>query len=213
MATQFDDRTPAGMGGRIKRIIMAPKAEWPVIDTETTSVRALMTGWAVPLAAIGPVARLIGEQVFGYNILGFHFRPTIASSVGSAVTSYILSLIGVWVFALIIDALAPSFGGVKNPVQAMKVAVYSWTAAWIAGIFAIVPALAFLMILGLYSFYLLYLGLPMLMKAPPEKALGYTIVSIVAAIVVFIVIGAAAGAITHQFAAPPALGVGSLSLH
>src|SRR3546814_6606106 len=72
----------------------------------------------------------------------------------------------------------------------MKVAAYSATAAWVAGIFAIVPSLAMLSILGLYSLYLLYLGLPRLMKAPEEKALAYTAVTIVAAIVLAVIIGA-----------------------
>ncbi|HEV8613124.1 MAG TPA: YIP1 family protein, partial [Gemmatimonadales bacterium] len=96
------------------------------------------------------------------------------------------------VLALIIDALAPSFGGQKNPIQALKVAVYSSTAAWLAGIFAIIPSLGVLGILGLYSLYLLYLGLPILMKAPQDKAIGYTLVVVIVGIVIFVVIGVVA---------------------
>lgn len=74
-------------------------------------------------------------------------------------------------------------------MQALKVAVYSNTPAWLAGIFVLVPALDFLQILGLYSVYLLYLGLPVLMKAPRDKAVIYTVVVVIAAIVIFAVIG------------------------
>jgi hypothetical protein len=97
------------------------------------------------------------------------------------------------VLALIIDALAPNFGGTQNQVQALKVAAYSSTASWVAGIFGLVPILSWLGILGLYTLYLLYLGLPVLMKAPEEKAMGYTVVVIIAAIVLFLVIGLVAG--------------------
>jgi hypothetical protein len=109
------------------------------------------------------------------------------------VVTYLLTLGGVFVLALIIDALAPSFGGTQNQVQALKVSAYSSTASWVAGIFGLVPALGILGILGLYSLYLLYLGLPVLMKAPAEKAMGYTVVVIIAAIVLFLVVGLVAG--------------------
>ena len=114
----------------------------------------------------------------------------LTNTIGHAVTTYVFALIGTYVLALIIDALAPTFLGTKNNFQALKVAAYSSTAAWLAGIFNLLPSLALLNILGLYSLYLLYLGLPVLMKAPKEKAVPYTIVVVIAAIVIFGVIGA-----------------------
>ena len=83
--------------------------------------------------------------------------------------------------------------GTKNEIQALKVAAYSGAASWLAGIFMLVPALSFLQILGLYSLYLLYLGLPLLMKAPEEKALVYTVVVIVVGVLIVAAIGAISG--------------------
>ena len=71
-----------------------------------------------------------------------------------------------YVEALVIDALAPTFGGQKNFPAALKVSAYSSTAAWLAGIFQLIPAISILAVLGLYSLYLLWLGLPRLMRAP-----------------------------------------------
>ncbi len=113
----------------------------------------------------------------------------ITTSIASAVVHYILTLVGVYILALIIDALAPTFSGEKNINQAFKVATYSYTPGWLVGIFAIIPTLSILGILGLYGLYLLYLGLPVLMKSPKEKSLGYTAAVIVAAIIIFVVIG------------------------
>lgn len=174
---------------RVKGILLRPKQEWQTIAGEATTIAELYKSYVVILAAFGPVASIIGMSIIGISLpfMG-HFRMPITSTVSSAVVSYVLALIGVYVLALIIDALAPTFAGEKNLTQAFKVAAYSYTAGWVAGIFALIPALSVLGILGLYSIYLLYLGLPVLMKAPPEKSIGYTVAVIVAAIIIFIII-------------------------
>lgn len=200
--------TSSSLIERCKNILLKPKEEWDRIDTEPATVGGLMTGWVVPLAAIGPVAGLIGGQVFGYGGFGITIRPSLMGAVTTAVIGYVLALVSAFLLAKIIDALAPTFGGQKNPVQAMKVAAYSGTASYLAGIFQIVPALMILGILGLYSLYLLYLGLPRLMKAPEDKAMGYTIVTVLVAIVLFVVVGAVTAAVTSAVA-PRALTYGS----
>lgn len=188
---------------RAKNILFQPRQEWPVIDAEQASVAGLYTGYIIPLAAVGPVASLIGWSVLGMRI---PFVGAIKVPIGDgfrmALIQYVGGLVGIFVLALIIDALAPTFGGQKNQIQALKVAAYSATAAWVAGIFGIIPALAILGLLGLYSLYLLYLGLPVLMKAPQDKAMGYTVVVIVVAIVLGIVIQV----ITRQFGWRPTMG-------
>jgi hypothetical protein len=179
--------TPPGgsksLVNRVKDILMTPKTEWGVIDGEPATIGGIYTGYVMILAAIGPIAGLIGQQVFGLPFIG---KPPLSYSVTMAVMTYVISLVGVYVLALIIDALAPSFGGTKDSVKAFKVAAYSWTAAWVAGIFGIIPMLGILAIVGLYSLYLLYLGLPRLMRVADDKALGYTIVVIVVQIVIYV---------------------------
>lgn len=217
MASHFPDdptappsaRRDGGLADRAKRLIMTPRSEWTAIDAEPMTVREIFTGWVVPLAAIGPVAGLIGGLAFGYGAFGIVYRPSIGGAVTTAIVSYAMALIGTYVLALIIDALAPTFGGTKNPVAAMKVAAYSATAGWLAGIFGVVPAIAFLSILGLYSLYLLYIGLPLLMKAPADKAIGYIVATIVAAVVLFALVGAVTSAIGARLMAPALLGTTS----
>ena len=144
-----------------REILFHPKQEWMVIEKEPTSVGDLYRKYIAPLAAIGPVAAIIGWSVFGIGVpFAGRYRMPLGSALASGVARYVLALIGVFVLALIIDALAPSFSGQKSRMQALKVAAYASTAAWCAGIFALVPALAFLGVLGLYSLYLLYSGLP-----------------------------------------------------
>jgi hypothetical protein len=179
---------------RVKNILLNPRQEWAVIDAEPTVPVELYKQYIMPLAAIGPVATMIGSTVFGYRIpMVGSFRAPIGQALASMVVTYLLTLGAVYVLALIIDALAPNFGGTKNQLQALKVAAYSSTASWVAGIFSLIPGLRWLNILGLYSLGLLYLGLPVLMKTPEEKALAYTILVILAALVLFLVIGLVAG--------------------
>lgn len=193
----------SGMIDRIKRLLLQPKEEWARIDGEPATAQDVFRSWVVPLAAIGPVCGLIGQQVFGYGAWIVHFRPSLMFSITMAVVTYIMMLVGVWAMTLIIDALAPSFGGTKNQAQAMKVAAYGATASYIAGVFNILPALTILVLLGsLYSFYLFWIGLPMLMKVAADKAVPYVAAIVVAAIVVFWVIGAITGAITSTFVSP-----------
>ena len=191
---------PPSLADRVKAILLQPKEEWPRIDAEPATIGSIYTSYVVPLAAIPAVAGLIGALVFGYSFFGITYRPSIGAALGGAITQYVLALISVFVLSLIIDWLAPTFGGVKSSVQAFKVAAYSATASWVAGIFAIIPSIGTLgMLLGLYSLYLLYLGLPRLMKAPADKAMSYTIVTIIAAIVLGFVVALLVAPISSMF--------------
>ncbi len=179
----------AGLMSRVQGILMKPAAEWDVIDGEAATVPGLFTGYACILAAIPPIALVLQHLLF------IHW--TIIPIIVIAAVSYVASLVGVYLMGMIIDALAPSFDGQKNQVQAMKLAVYPYTAAWVAGALNIVPILGVLAIIAaFYGLYILYLGLPKLMKCPTEKTMGYFVVSIVVAIVVNAVIGMVIASIT-----------------
>ncbi|MBB5986186.1 Yip1 family protein [Sphingobium lignivorans] len=197
--------TPAGPGGdiaaRAKAIILKPRDEWPVIARETTPSGEVFTRYAVPLAAIGPVASFLGGQIFGYGAFGISFRPSIMGSLSIAVGGYILSLVGIFVLSFIANKLAASFGGESSSRNAFKLVVYSMTASWLAGIFSLVPSLSLLGIVGLYSFYLFYVGAAPMMKVPGEKALTYTIVTVICAILLYFVTAAIVGAIGGMFGA------------
>ncbi|WP_372786520.1 Yip1 family protein [Phenylobacterium sp.] len=184
---------------RVKNILIAPAATWDVIDGEAATIGGLYRSYVIPLAAIPAVCNLIGMLVFGIGgIFGISFRPSPVWLICQAIVSYALSLAMVYVLALIIEALAPSFGGTKDRMQAFKIAAYAPTASWIAGVFGLLPQIGILAILGgLYSLYLLYVGLPKLMKAPQDKATPYFAVVLVVAVVVGVVIGAITSSISR----------------
>lgn len=181
----------AKLTDRVKAILTTPKSEWPLLAAEPASVGSLYTGYIMILAALPAIAAFIKSSLIGYDLLGMTMRLPIMSGLAHAVASYLVSLLVVYVVALVIDALAPTFGGEKNLVQALKATAYAWTASWVAGVAIIIPWLGWLIALAgvVYAIYLLYLGLPPTMKCPPERAGAYTAVSVILAIVLSWVLG------------------------
>ncbi len=186
-----------GLVDRVKNILLTPKTEWPVIEAESSSTGDLMGGYVAPLAGIAVLCGFVGHSIVGMSLpfVGTYRVPIIAG-ISMAVFSFAMAFVGIFILSLIINALAPTFGGQKDPAQAMKVAVYSYTPAWIAGVLGIIPALGLIGVLvSLYGLYLLYLGLPRLMKNPEGKSIGYTAVVVICAIVIGFVISLMAGGI------------------
>lgn len=179
---QVADVNVPNLKDRVTKILTSPKTEWPVIDAETTDVAKLYTGYIMILAAIPPLASFIGSSILGFGI----FRLGITAGLIGAIISYALSLAGVYVCALIIDKLAPTFESKPSMIQALKLVAYASTASWVAGVFNILPIFGPLLALlgGLYAIYLLYLGLPVLMKTPEAKVIPYLVVSVLVVIVV-----------------------------
>lgn len=190
---------PSNIVDRVKNILLKPKEEWPVIEGETASISGLYTGYAMILAAIPALAGFIRNAFIGYGAFGFHYRPGVGAALSMAIGQYVMGLVMIAVIALTADFLAPKFGGTANRLHAFKLTIYGATAAWVAGIFAAIPGLSFLGLLGLYSFYLLYTGLPALMKVPQDKALACTAVITVAAIVLSLIASVLLAPLTGMF--------------
>ena len=189
---------PGGMPGapapsfvdRAKNILVSPKTEWPRINSEPATIGGIYTSYVLILAAIPAIAGLIGQQV----MMGI-FTPSLNYSIGTAVIGYALSLVAVYVLALIIDVLAPTFGGARDMVKSFKVAAYAYTPIWVLGILNIIPMLGMIAALvGLgYCAYLLYLGLGVVKGVTADKTVGYTVATIVALIVLYFVIAMVVG--------------------
>ncbi|HXS53710.1 MAG TPA: Yip1 family protein [Usitatibacter sp.] len=181
---------------RAKNIIVTPKTEWQVVAGEATPPGQLIVGYVLPLAAIAAIAGFIGIVLVGAALGHFGVHIGIVWAVAAAVYQVVMSVIMVYVMAFIIDALAPTFGAQKAFPQALKVAVYCYTPVWVMGIVKIIPFLGILVLLAaIYAIYLLYLGLQGVMRAPSEKAAGYTAVVVIVGIVVAIVINVIGGII------------------
>ena len=172
---------------RVKNILMTPKTEWPVIEAEQTDIKSLYLGYIMILAAIPAIAGIIASMFVGSMVGAMAGRAGMGMgvgggfAVGTALASYVITLVVIFVVAFIVDALAPNFGGQKSQINALKLVAYSATAGWVASIFTIIPVLGWIVAIvgSLYGIYLLYLGLPVLMKCPEDKAVIYLVVVVV----------------------------------
>jgi hypothetical protein len=165
---------------RVKNILVNPKGEWPKIAAEPASVQSLYVGYILILAAIGPIAVVLRSLAFGFGL-----------GIPVAIAMYVITLVVTFLITLIVDALAPTFGGEKNMVASLKLVAYSLTAAWIAGIFRIVPYIGGIvgLIAAVYSIYTFYLGVPPIKKSPVDKAMGYAVVVLICYILLIVVLG------------------------
>src|SRR5215218_1517826 len=152
---------------------MTPQAEWPAVAAE--SGEALVLRYIAILALIPALARLVGGWLIG------GYTPFLPALVG-AVLAYALSFMVVFAVALVVDLLAPRFDGQRSYSSALRLTAYSFTPVWLAGVFLLVPGASFLVLLGLYGFYLMWTGMPVLMRAPANRALPYIIVVAICAI-------------------------------
>lgn len=184
---------------RAMNMLKTPKTEWDVVAGEAASIGGLYTGYAIPWSLLQHLASFIGSAFLAgamTSVLGFHLGMTYW--LGSTVLSWVLSLVGIYVAAFIVNALAGSFGSTKSGINAFKLVVYGYTGTWVGGLFAVIPILGGLVAIAgaVYSVYLFYLGLPKMMGTPKEKVVGYMLVSALIMIVIYVLIGLVVGAIS-----------------
>ena len=190
---------------RVRSILLQPAQEWRKIAAESTDVGSLLSDYAGPLSAIPALCGWIGGSIIGYgsgwiggSIIGYGFvRVGLVRGFVNAVVTWVFGLVGCWLAALVIEKLAPTFGSRGNTTQALKLVVYASTPVWIAGVLNLIPALAVLSLFAaLYGLYLFYIGLPSVMHTSADKVIPYMAVSAIAVILVVIVFGFFASAIT-----------------
>ncbi len=184
---------------RITDILLKPKDTWPVIAQEPGDVASIYSHYLVFLAAIPALASFVGYSLVGTSMFGVSFRLPLMTGLVNMVVGYVLALAMVYLLALIVDALAPTFGGSKSLVSALKLVAYGATAGFVGGIFSLMPALSMLGLLAaFYSVYLIYTGLPVLMKCPPDKAVAYTAVVVVCGIAAGVILAAVSAMFMHS---------------
>lgn len=174
---------------RVKNIILSPVTEWETIRGENYTAAELFTQYAMILAAIPALAGFIGLSLIGYSFGLGTFRLPIGYGLTHCVLNYVLSLVGVYLLAMIMDRLSPNFGASKDMGTALKIAVFSMTPFWVSGIFLIIPSLSVItMIAGLYGLYLLFLGIKQLKDVPPGTQVSFFIIIILITVIIQVII-------------------------
>lgn len=169
---------------RVKNILTRPNLEWDLINNEPPATNLIIGRYVIPLIGAAALAAFIG-----YAFIGIYHFHSITSGLVQALIVFLGNLLAVFIIAFVVDVLAPLFDSEKDYPRSLQLVAYSFTPAWIGGLLAIFPPIAILgSLFGLYSFYLMYLGMPKLKRTPPDKLIPYLVVTLIIAIVVIIII-------------------------
>ncbi len=189
---------PSGGLARGLGLLFRPAATWALIAQAPVEPRHLILRYAVPLAAMQAACEVVGVLVFGFNIANIGVHMSVVGLILGAVANLVLTIAAVVALAVVVDRLAPVFGGARDRRAAMNLVTYAATASWVGGLSGLYPSLAIPVgiLAGLYSLYALYLGLPTLMRVPEDRRLtAYATI-----LVVVLGLGLARGAITAKAA-------------
>jgi hypothetical protein len=187
------DSGAAALIARVKNMVLAPKTEWPVVEREPTSIGQLYFAYVAPLALFAAVLSFIHVSLIGVHLpFGVNVRQPVTAGLMSLVMTLVGAFIGLLIVGVVINVLAPTFGAIRDLRQAVKTAAYAFTPAWLGALFGLLPAFSFLLqlVADCYAIYVLYLGLPVMMRGKQEKAAGYTATVVICTIVLGIVLGA-----------------------
>ena len=193
---------------RIKEILLSPKTAWATIAGEQTPTAQLFSGYVVPLTLLAVLVTFVHMSVIGISLpFGGTVRTPLVGGITNAVVHFVMSLIGVGIVSVIVNFLAPTFGGLRDSRKALQVAAYSLTPAYLSVLFGLLPSFGTLLSLvaGLYGIYVLYLGLPVVIRSKPDRAVAYTVSVVIFTIILGIILGALSAAVgvgrTQGFAA------------
>ncbi len=189
---------PPGGPSRLLGLLFRPRATWALIARAPVEPRQLILRYAVPLASVQAACEVVGVLVFGFNIANIGVHMSVVGLILGAAANLVLTIAAVVVLAVVVDRMAPAFGGVRDRRAAVNLVVHAATASWVGGLSGIYPSLAIPVgiLAGLYSLYALYLGLPTLMRVPEDRRLT----AFAAILIVILGLGLVRGAITAKAA-------------
>ena len=164
---------------QIKEVILNPKDFWISKKESKDSQMELLVGYFLPILLLVAVVVFLGE----------FFRSThfyMGYAVLKAVREVMLFMLEYYLAVFFSAELMKTFGGEKDIVAARKLVIFSFTplllVSMVTGLF---PFLYVLDILGLYSFYIFWVGVGELLVFPDQKQNSYAIITIVVNFFVF----------------------------
>jgi Yip1 domain len=176
---------------RTHGILTNPPAEWSRIGGEPGDVIQLLISYVVPLALIPALSGFVGACLVGVVVPGVGtVRAPVLQGFLGATFGYVTACAIVLFLGLVIDLLAPVFNSRRDFERAFKLAVYSYTPFWLAGVFLLAPGLRFLIVLSVYGAYLLWKGLPRLMGTPTSKVTAFAAVVVGCAAALTLIVAA-----------------------
>lgn len=164
---------------RVKEIILTPNSFWIKTKSEQENQTEIFTGFLIPLLIIVSAAVFLGE----------FFRSThfyMGFAILKAIREMVLFLLQYFIAVYFTNTLMKTFGAEKNIQIARILVAYSLTPFFlvsiVTGLFQFLYAID---ILGVYSFYIFWVGGRELLVFPDQKRDSYLIITIVVNFFIF----------------------------
>lgn len=153
-------------------ILTHPDREWQTIREEHESTPKLFLTHVILLAIIPAAAAFYGTTQVGWQVGdGAVIRLSEGSAMQLCVMFYAAMLSGIFIIGKFIDFFAATYNVESD--NGVTLAAYTATPLFLIGAIAVYPVLWVNMMAGViavcWSVYLLYEGLPILMKMPAER--------------------------------------------
>lgn len=154
---------------RLQAMLTEPRAEWPAIAAEPATVQSITAGWLLLVAAIGPLAALVG-----YQDLGWPRAARIAAGL------YVTTLVVTFMLALVVDVVAPSFGGKRDYVASLKLVAYAFAAVYVAGIGHVIGHWGGVLVwvAAIWTWIAFHAGAPLLGRCDARRAMPFTLLNL-----------------------------------
>ncbi len=175
---------------RAKNFITSPVEEWQVIKEEQASRSGVVRNYVLPFIFLLAITTFLGIFLFRNYV-------TVSIMVLGAVVTSLGAFLSIYISAYIINELSPRFESKKDFTSSFKLATYSYTAVFIIhSIASLLLPLFFIVIFGLYSVYILWMGLGPMMETPKESRLIYGIICSITILVVYVLLNTGLGALS-----------------
>ncbi|MBD3658168.1 MULTISPECIES: Yip1 family protein [Marinobacter] len=172
-------------------LLTHPDREWEAIRNESESVGKLYFGHVLILALIPAAAAFYGSTQVGWQIGdGQVIRLTAASALQLSALFYAAMLAGIYIIGRFIDFFAATYEVRERTPRGVTLAAYTATPVFLLGVIAVYPNIWVNMLVGLaaiaYAVYLLYEGLPILMKIPEDRGFMFASSVLTVGLVMFV---------------------------
>ncbi len=165
-------------------IVRSPREEWIIIKTEEDSSFRLFAGFLLPLLLLTFVSSMIGSYS-RMNDTTFDMAQVVVSGLKpflSILSSVVISILAV-------NAMIRTFGGTPDLNRAAKLVIYSFVPGIIVAIiFGVAPSLYILGLFLLYSYYIFFLGTPVLLDIPTERQSKFSTLSSTTMFITYLII-------------------------
>ncbi len=162
--------------GHVWGLLLHPDREWEAIRAEPCSVGDCYLRHVMILAALPAISGFIGTTQVGWQVgMGETVKLTVASALLISAVFYVAMLVAVVTMGEFIHWMAHTYGAEPSLEHSVVLAAYTATPLFLVGVLALYPVVWLNMLFGLlalgYAIYLLYTGVPIVMRIPKDQ--GY----------------------------------------